>query len=72
MEYNPQIKALRESRGMTVRGLADKLNVSGPAVAQWESGRNYPTLPNLLAMADLFGCSIDFICGRDIPGQTSA
>lgn len=72
MEYNPQIKALRESRGMTVRGLADKLNVSGVAVTYWENGVNYPSLPNLFAMADLFGCSLDFICGRDGPGQTSA
>ena len=72
MEYNPQIKALRESRGMTVRGLADKLNVSAPAVVQWEKGRKQPTLTNLLAMADLFGCSIDTICGRSLPGQNSA
>jgi len=72
LEYNPQIRALREAKGMTVRELANKLYVTAPAVVQWESGRNRPTLDNLLAMADLFGCSIDTICGRDAPGQTLA
>lgn len=72
MEYNPRIKAFREAKGMTVRELADKLYVTAPAVVHWESGKNRPTLDNLLAMADLFGCSLDAICGRDGPKQTSA
>lgn len=71
-KYNPQIKMLRESHGMTMRELAARLNVSSPAIVYWENGSNYPSLPNLLAMADLFGCSLDAICGRDEPGQTSA
>ena len=61
---------LREGRGLDQRGLAAELGVSPGAVT---SGRGY-TLPgtdNLLALANLFGCSVDTVLGREPPTVSS-
>ena len=44
--------------------LADKLGVSPATVRQWESGATKPSAANLLAMSDMFGCSVDYLLGR--------
>lgn len=58
---------LRESRGMNQRSLAAELGISPAAVAMWERGYHLPGTENLLALADLFGCSVDTILGRQPP-----
>lgn len=58
---------LREGRGLDQRSLAAALGVSPSAVAQWERGYNLPGTDNLLALADLFGCSVDMVLGREPP-----
>lgn len=62
---------LRESRGMDQRGLAAKLGVSPAAVAMWERGYHLPATENLLALATLFGCSVDAVLGREPPAKSS-
>lgn len=44
--------------------LAEKLGVSSATVRQWESGTAKPSASNLLAMSDLFSCSIDYLLQR--------
>ena len=36
------LKRLRTEKGLTQRDLADQINITRSAVAQWESGRNLP------------------------------
>ncbi|MCQ5025489.1 helix-turn-helix domain-containing protein [Oscillibacter valericigenes] len=60
-----RIKELREAAGLTQRELAKRLGVSGPAVAQWETGENRPSTANLARLADVFDCSTDYILGRE-------
>ena len=60
-----RIKQLREAAGMTQRELGERIGVSGPAVAMWETGENRPTLTNLEKLADVLGVSVDAILGRD-------
>ena len=62
---------LREGRGLDQRGLAAELGVSPGAVAQWERGYNLPGTDNLLALANLFGCSVDAVLGREPPTLSS-
>lgn len=72
MEYTAKLKELREQRNMTQRQVAKRLSLTPGAVAKWELGLSVPTVENLLALADLFGCSLDAIFGREPPGRTSA
>ena len=49
---------------MSQQGLADAIGVSQQCVSDWEHGNSDPTLTYLWRMADLFGVSIDILCGR--------
>lgn len=72
VECKLKLKEIREARGMTQRKLARDLNMTPGAVAKWELGYTTPTMENLVALADLLGCTTDAILGRAGPEQTSA
>lgn len=59
MERRLDIRRLRESLGMSQRDLAARLGLSPAAVAQWETGKNKPSMDNLLALAAIFDCPMD-------------
>ncbi len=54
----------RNELGLTQRQVADALNVTQAAVAQWETGVFMPKGRYLLALADLLHCSVDDLLGR--------
>ena len=60
-----RIKELREAAGISQRELGERIGISGPAVAMWESGENRPSLTNLEKLADVLGVSNDASLGRD-------
>lgn len=72
MTCNFRIRALRESKGWTQRELAVLLGLDKSAVAHWETGRKTPTTGNLLAMARVFNCTLDALCGREPPDATAS
>jgi len=55
------ITNLRLSKGMTQLELANKLNYSDKAVSKWERGESLPELNTLIAIADFFQVSLDFL-----------
>ncbi len=58
------IYSFRVSCGMTQEQLAAKLCVSPAAVSKWERNLSYPNIEMLMALADIFDCSIDELAGR--------
>ncbi len=44
--------------------LAEAVGVHVTTVQRWRRGETYPSLPILLAVADHFHCSLDFLAGR--------
>lgn len=52
------IKNLRESKKMTQAELAEKLCVSDKAISKWETGRGYPDICLLEALAKALGVSV--------------
>lgn len=58
------IASERARLGMTQSQLAEKLSVSSITVARWESGSVEPRLSQLRVMADMFGCTVDYLIGR--------
>ena len=61
-----KIKAYRKQCGMSQAELAKRVGVERSAVAKWESGKNLPQAARLVALAEIFGCSVDEILGRGI------
>ena len=51
MEFNEKLQKLRTSEHLTQEELAEKLYVSRTAISKWESGRGYPSIESLKAIA---------------------
>ena len=59
MEFNKKLQQLRKQKGLTQEELAEALYVSRTAISKWESGRGYPNIDSLKALARYFGVTID-------------
>ncbi len=58
------IASERVRLGWSQDELAEKLDVSRDTVKKWENGETPIKSSMLIAMSDLFGCSIDYLMGR--------
>lgn len=67
MELSEKLQQLRKQQNLTQEELAHALYVSRAAISKWESGRGYPSIDSLKAIADYFGLTVDeLICGNDL------
>lgn len=58
------LRELRNIKGLNQQNLADKLNVSRSTIANWENGISQPDNDKLLALADYFKVSTDYLLGQ--------
>ena len=66
----PRIATLRRSAGMSQGELARQLQVSASAVGMYEQGRREPSAETLVALARLFGVTVDYLLtGTPSPGE---
>ena len=59
MEFNEKLQKLRAGKNLTQEELSEKLYVSRTAISKWESGRGYPSIDSLKAIAKYFNITID-------------
>lgn len=59
-----RLKELREERRLSQDGLALKLNVSQSTISAYEVGDRTPDLETLIAIAQFFGVSLDYLAGQ--------
>ena len=60
-----RIKSLRLENNMSQRDLAKALNCSQKAVDCWERETSIPSAAFIIAIADLFECTTDYVLGRE-------
>jgi transcriptional regulator with XRE-family HTH domain len=65
MEFNEKLQMLRADKNMTQEELAKELYVSRTAISKWESGRGYPNIDSLKAIAKYFHVTIDELIGTE-------
>ena len=65
MEFNEKLQKLRTNENLTQEELAEKLYVSRAAISKWESGRGYPSIDSLRAIAKYFHSTIDELIGSE-------
>lgn len=59
VEIAQRLAELRRERGFSQEGLAAELGLSRQAVSKWERAESAPDMGNLMALADLYGVTID-------------
>ncbi len=60
-----KIKELRLAKNMSQKELAEVLDCNQTAVGKYERGQLEPNITTLNQLADFFGCSIDYLVGRE-------
>lgn len=66
MQFGENMQFLRKQKGMTQEELAEQMSVSRQTVSKWESDQSFPETDNLIALCDLFGCSMDALLRGDV------
>ena len=59
VEIAQRLSARRKQSGLSQEALAEKLGVSRQAVSKWERSESSPDTDNLIALAQLYGVSLD-------------
>lgn len=59
-----KIKFLRQQLGKTQDQVAMEINMPRTKFARIETEESKPTPPDLIKIADYFGVSLDYLCGR--------
>lgn len=65
MDFPQKLQELRKNKNMTQEQLASALYVSRTAVSKWESGRGYPSVDSLKALAAVFEITVDELLSGD-------
>lgn len=61
--FSQRIKELRIERNLGQVALADKIGVSKGIISMWETGQREPSMSSLIALAQFFNVTIDYIAG---------
>ena len=56
----------RKAKRWTQKKLAEKIDACATTLASWEVGKAYPNALFLSSLADVFNCTIDELCGREV------
>lgn len=65
MGFKEKLKELRIAKGLPQREVAEVLDYGFTAIANYEAGRNEPSLSDLVRLADYFCISLDELLERD-------
>lgn len=64
MEISDRLKALRTSRKVTQQQAADAAGMRVQHYQRYEYGDRTPRIEQLIALADFYGVSLDYLVGR--------
>lgn len=60
-----RLKELRRANNLTQSQLAEKIGCNQTAIGKYERGDLQPSIEMLCKLSDIFGCSIDYLLGRE-------
>ena len=65
LEIATRLVQLRKANGYSQEALAEKLGVSRQAISKWERAESSPDTDNLIALASLYGMSLDTLLNAE-------
>ncbi len=64
MKFRQRLQQLREKKGISRRVLSELCGLNSDAIRRYERGESEPTLHSLVAIADFFEVTVDYLAGR--------
>ncbi len=64
MDFGQRLRMLREKKRLKRMVLSELCGLTSTAIKRYEEGENEPTLKSLVAIADFFDVSLDYLTGR--------
>lgn len=64
MTFSTRLKELRNTRNLTQKTVAEAVGMAPMAYQRYEYGTREPAFRQLLALADYFDVSLDYLVGR--------
>ena len=65
MAFGERIRELRKEKGLSQIELAKNVGVGKSVISLWELNECEPTLSKLIALADFFDVTLDYLAGRE-------
>ena len=63
--FPARLRKLREDKRISAKTLGELCGLSKNTVGRYENGEREPSVQSLVALADFFDVSIDFLIGRE-------
>ena len=64
MDFQTRLTNIRRSKGFTQKQVADGIGISEVGLQNYENGRRKPAFDVLVALADFYDVSLDYLVGR--------
>lgn len=71
MTFSERLVQLRKEKNITQKQLANELNLSEVGIQNYEGERRKPAYDVLIALADYFDVSLDYLVGHTIKRYTT-
>lgn len=65
MSFSKHLAEMQEATGKTNYALAKELGVHQSTIKYWKDGKNFPSAKHLIALATIFGKSLDELLKED-------
>ena len=72
MAFKDRLRQLRIERKIGQGELGEILNYGATAISNYETGRNEPSIGDLIRLADFFNVSVDYLIDRANVSMSSA
>ena len=64
MEFRKRLQQLRERKRISRKVLSELCGLNSDAIRRYERGEREPTMHSLVAIAEYFEVSVDYLVGR--------
>ncbi len=63
--FSERLPVIMEQNGFYPQKLFNETGIKKSRFYDWKSGKRQPSLDNIIKLADKFGCSVDYVLGRE-------
>lgn len=61
--FGERLRQAREETGLSMNRVSQLIYISQGVLSRYEHGLVFPTIERVFDLANLYGCSIDWLCG---------